>query len=40
MPTLTGCERGVNGTTAAAHSDSAAVTCCTISVTDCDGHGA
>jgi hypothetical protein len=38
--TLTGCERGVNGTTAAAHSDSAAVTCCTISVTDADNHGA
>jgi hypothetical protein len=38
--TLTGCERGVNGTTAAAHSDGAAVTCCTLSVTDSDGHGA
>jgi len=38
--TLTGCERGVNGTTAATHSDSAAVTCCTLSVTDSDGHGA
>ena len=38
--TLTGCERGVNGTTAAAHSDGASVTCCTLSVTDSDGHGA
>ena len=38
--TLTGCVRGVNGTTAAAHSDSVAVTCCTLSVTDSDGHGA
>jgi len=38
--TLTGCVRGVNGTTAAAHSDGAAVTCCTLSVTDSDGHGA
>jgi hypothetical protein len=38
--TLTGCERGVNGTTAAAHSDGVAVTCCTLSVTDSDGHGA
>ena len=38
--TLTGCERGVNGTTAAAHSDGAAVSCATISVTDSDGHGA
>ena len=38
--TLTGCERGVNGTTAASHSDGVAVTCCTLSVTDSDGHGA
>ena len=38
--TLTGCVRGVNGTTAAAHSDGVAVTCCTLSVTDSDGHGA
>jgi len=38
--TLTGCERGVNGTTAAAHSDGVGVTCCTLSVTDSDGHGA
>ena len=38
--TLTGCTRGVNGTTAAAHSNSAAVTCATLTVTDSDGHGA
>ena len=38
--TLTGCERGVNGTTAASHNDGVAVTCCTLSVTDSDGHGA
>tara|TARA_R110002012_G_scaffold86894_3_gene215397 strand:- start:2824 stop:4935 length:2112 start_codon:yes stop_codon:yes gene_type:complete len=37
--TLTGCVRGTNGTTAATHSDSAAVTCATITVTDTD-HGA
>ena len=38
--TLTGCVRGVNGTTAASHSNSASVTCATITVTDSDGHGA
>ena len=38
--TLTGCVRGVNGTTAASHSNSASVTCATLSVTDADGHGA
>jgi hypothetical protein len=38
--TLTGCTRGVNGTTAASHSNSASVTCATISVTDSDSHGA
>ena len=38
--TLTGCERGVNGTTAASHSNNDAVKCCTLSVTDSDGHGA
>ena len=38
--TLTGCVRGVNGTTAASHNDGVAVTCCTLSVTDSDGHGA
>ena len=37
--TLTGCARGQNSTTAAAHSNSAAVTCTTIKVTDED-HGA
>ena len=37
--TLTGCVRGVNGTTAAGHADDAAVTCATIIVTDED-HGA
>ena len=37
--TLTGCARGQNGTTAAAHLDNAAVTCATIKVTDED-HGA
>ena len=37
--TLTGCARGQNGTTAAAHLDNAAVTCSTIKVTD-DDHGA
>ena len=38
--TLTGCVRGVNGTTAASHSNSASVTCATLTVTDADGHGA
>ena len=38
--TLTGCERGVNGTTAASHSNNDTVKCCTLSVTDSDGHGA
>ena len=38
--TLTGCERGVNGTTAASHSNNDTVKCCTLSVTDADGHGA
>tara|TARA_Y100000385_G_C13099478_1_gene643532 strand:+ start:1645 stop:3759 length:2115 start_codon:yes stop_codon:yes gene_type:complete len=38
--TLTGCVRGVNGTTAASHSNSASVTCATLAVTDADGHGA
>ena len=37
--TLTGCVRGVSSTTAATHSDSAAVTCATITVTD-TAHGA
>ena len=37
--TLTGCTRGQNGTTAAAHADDAAVTCATITVTD-SNHGA
>ena len=37
--TLVGCVRGVSGTTAAAHNDSAAVTCATITVTD-SNHGA
>jgi hypothetical protein len=36
---LTGCSRGQNGTTAAAHSSSAAVTCATLIVTD-TAHGA
>ena len=38
--TLTGCVRGANGTTAASHSNSASVTCATLTVTDADGHGA
>ena len=38
--TLTGCARGVNSTTAASHSDSASVTCATLTVTDSDNHGA
>jgi len=38
--TLTSCTRGVNGTTAASHSNNAPVTCATLSVTDADGHGA
>ena len=38
--TLTGCVRGVNGTTAASHLNSASVTCATLTVTDADGHGA
>ena len=37
--TLTGCARGQSGTTAASHSNSAAVSCTTIKVTDED-HGA
>ena len=37
--TLEGCTRGQNGTTAAAHSDGAAIACCTITVTE-NGHGA
>lgn len=38
--TLTGCVRGVNGTTAASHSNSASVTCATLTVTDPDSSGA
>jgi hypothetical protein len=38
--TLTGCVRGVNGTTAASHSNSASVTCATLTVTDPDASGA
>jgi len=38
--TLTSCVRGVNGTTAASHSNSASVTCATLTVTDPDGNGA
>ncbi len=38
--TLTGCVRGVNGTTAASHSNSASVTCATLTVTDPNGSGA
>jgi len=37
--TLEGCTRGQNDTTAAAHSDGAAIACCTITVTE-NGHGA
>ena len=37
--TLVGCVRGVSGTTAATHDNSAAVTCATITVTD-SNHGA
>ena len=37
---LNGCTRGVNGTTAANHSNSANVSCCTISVTDSAEHDA
>ena len=37
--TLTGCARGQSGTTAATHSDSAAVGCTTVKVTD-SNHGA
>jgi hypothetical protein len=37
--TLQGCARGQNGTTAASHADGAAISCCTITVTEAE-HGA
>ena len=37
--TLLGCARGQNGTTAASHADGAAISCCTITVTE-TAHGA